>query len=378
MTSLGNHGRDESLEHQQDVSINPRETNMPWLTRATRCLCLALVIVAPFDIPAQETASYDVPGISAWSTSKTYGFLFHPERSTGESLSNPRDGMNTRLTRTITKLFISQTVPIAQVVGGQPSVMPNERNTTFTFFGGRTLQPGWTVKSVDLGGNFTYVQQPRLNTSDPSFRVRLAPGGSATLRKVVLNGPPGADWKEAFSAPVRKDYVINGTVAWNAARKYGFTFKPLRDGTIGFVTEPLDGVSTTYAAVPASREILDRCTEMPGYRALFEKAACIIGQVVGGNMSVTVPRTLDSRPRSVTFELFGAKKLSPGWIIKSVSVSNGTWVMQPQPGTSDLMMKLTLTSYGDTPAIGIVRSVTLEGPSNAASFEDAFRNAQNR
>jgi hypothetical protein len=286
--------------------------------------------------------------------------------------------MNTRLTRTVTKVFISQTVPIAQVVGGQPSVMPNERNTTFTFFGGRTLQPGWTVKSVDLGGNFTYVQQPRLNTSDPSFRVRLAPGGSATLRKVVLSGPVGADWKEAFSAPVRKDYVINGNVAWNAARKYGFTFKPLKEGTIGFVTEPLDGVATTYAAVPASREILDRCTEMPGYRALFEKAACILGQVVGGNMSVTVPRTLDSRPRSVTFELYGAKKLSPGWIIKSVSVSNGTWTLQPQPGSSDLMMRLTLTSYGDVPAIGIVRSVTLEGPSNASSFEDAFRNAQNR
>jgi hypothetical protein len=332
------------------------------------------------EVSAQGTASYEVPGISAWTTAKTYGFEFRPEAASGESVSRPFDGMNTRLTRTVTKLMLTSQVAVAQVVGGQPSVMPNERNTTFTFFGGRTLQPGWTVKSVDIGGNFTYVQQARLNTSDLSFRVRLAPGGSATLRKVVLNGPAGADWKDAFSAPVRKDYVINGTVAWNAARKYGFTFKPVPQSSTwsnGFVTDPPDGVATFFAVVPRNRDITYRCTELPGPRGAFEAAPCIVGQVVGGNMSVTAPINPRLTNQSVAFELFGSKKLSPGWIVKSVSVSNGTWTTQPQAGGNDLRMGLTVTSYGSNAATAIVRSVTLEGPSNAASFEDAFRNAQN-
>src|SRR5688572_33423815 len=94
--------------------------------------------------------------------------------------------MNTRLRRTETVLFKPVTKTVAQVVGGQPSVNQGERNTIFRMFAGRTLQPGWTVKSVDIGGNFTYVQQPRLGTTDLSFRVKLSPGGTATLRNVVL------------------------------------------------------------------------------------------------------------------------------------------------------------------------------------------------
>ena len=343
----------------------------------------ALVMSALFaaTLHAQD-ASYEVAGIVAWSTAKTYGFTFAPESNSGESVSRPLDGMNTRLTRTTKVLLTTQTLTVAQVVGGQPSVNPGERNTTFEFFGGRTLQPGWTVKSVDVGGNFTYIEQPRLGTSDLSFRVRLSPGGSATLRKIVLNGPANSDWKDAFSEPLRKDYVINGVVAWNAAKKYGFTFKPMPgQASYGIwkpvQTDPFDGVFTALY-VSIERRLLDgiRCTELPG-NYFGGSSRCILGQIVGGNMSVLPSLGASNQNMSVSFEMFGAKKLSPGWIVKSVSTSNGTWKRQPAYGSGDLSFILTVTSYGDNSANAIVRSITLEGPSNAASFEDAFKNSQN-
>lgn len=356
------------------------------LCRACRVGAIAvtvMTITAAAHLHAQGT-SYEVPGIVAWSTAKTYGFTFAPEASSGESVSRPLDGMNTRLTRTSKVLLTSQTFTVAQVVGGQPSVNPGERNTTFKFFAGRTMQPGWTVKSVDVGGNYTYVEQPRLGTSDLSFRVRLAPGGSATLRKIVLTGPAGADWKDAFSAPLRKDYVINGVVAWNAAQKYGFTFTPVYElstkdvGLVGSSTPRIiglpDGVSIAYV-LQTQRFVGMRCTEHKGSGTFPFPADCIIGQIVGGNMSVTVPVYARAESQSVAFKMFASKKLSPGWIVKSVSVSAGSWTQQPAYGSDDATFVLTLTSRGDVPAIAIVRSLTLEGPSNAASFEDAFKNA---
>lgn len=333
-----------------------------------------------------QDAVYDVPGISAWTTGKTYGFTFSPEARTGESVSRPLDGVNTRLTRSATVLLIPQTITVAQVVGGQPSVNPGERLTTFKFFGGKVLKPGWTVKSVDVGGNFTYVDQPGLGSSDLSFRMRLAPGGSATLRKVVLNGPAGATWKDAFSAsvqpdvvtaPVRKDYVINGVVAWNAAKKYGFTFQPLRTGSDwgekAGIAGATDGVFIALYATPLNRTLTWPCTPPPGDRT----SSCIVGQIVGGNMSVTAPINPERMEQSVSFEMFGWKRLSPGWIVKSVSISDGMWTKQPGYGSNDLSFILRLTSHVNSSAVAIVRSITLEGPSNAASIEDAFKNANN-
>ena len=99
---------------------------------------------------------------------------------------------------------------------------------------------------------------------------------------------------------------------------------------------------------------------------------CILGQVVGGNMSVTIPLTVGGQHAEV-FEMFGGKKLSPRWTVKSVDVSNGIWVRQPSAGTDDLSFKLKVTSYGDNAATANVRSITLVGPTNAASIEDAFK-----
>ena len=331
--------------------------------KAVRTLgSVAVWCVAGIGAAGAQGTSYTIPGISAWTTAKTYAFEFAPERNSGETVTQPFDGMNTRLRRTTTVLFKPVTVTVAQVVGGQPSVNQGERNTIFRMFAGRTLQPGWTVKSVDVGGNFTYVQQPRLGTSDLSFRVKLSPGGTATLKSIVLTGPAGADWKHAFSAPVRKDYVLNGVVAWNAAKKYGFLFFP--GDTSSRVQGPYDGV-LTYAWVAKSG--MDPCVLAPGSSGFV----CISGQIAGGNMSVPAARY----GRTIRFTMYGGKRLAPGWKVKSVGISNGTFVRQAVSGSDDLSFVVSLSSTDTRAATAIITSITLEGPSNAASFEDAFKNA---
>jgi len=330
-------------------------------------LWIAAALLAAGARTAGAQKDYTVPGITAWTTAKTYAFEFAPERNTGETVTQPFDGMNTRLRRTTTVLFKPVTVTVAQVVGGQPSVNQGERNTIFRMFAGRTLQPGWTVKSVDIGGNFTYVQQPRLGTSDLSFRVKLSPGGTATLKNIVLTGPAGADWKDAFSAPVRKDYVLNGVVAWNAAKKYGFQFYPTdRLGNADKVTIPRDGVLTVLWISKRDLAPLAPCTPRPGVLDL-----CILAQIAGGNLSVPV----HYNGYTAHFVMFAGKKLSLGWKVKSVSVSNGTFVRQAVSGSDDLSFVVSLTSSPTRAATAIITSITLEGPSNAASFEDAFKNA---
>lgn len=338
------------------------------MTPRSAGLCLAAAaLTAGAGIAVAQNANYTVPGISAWTTAKTYGFEFAPERNTGETVTQPFDGMNTRLRRTETVLFKPVTKTVAQVVGGQPSVNQGERNTIFRMFAGRTLQPGWTVKSVDIGGNFTYVQQPRLGTTDLSFRVKLSPGGTATLRNVVLTGPAGADWKDAFSAPVRKDYVINGVVAWNAAKKYGFLFHPTdQGGSTKKVMLPYDGVLTVLWIHKSDLPLFAPCVPRPDAYDI-----CILAQIAGGNLSVPAHKY----GYTARFVMFSGKKLAPGWLVKDVSISTGTFIRQAVTGSDDLSFVVELTSSPTRAATAIIRSITLEGPSNAASFEDAFKNA---
>lgn len=340
--------------------------------RAVRTLGLvAIGCIAGTQAAGAQGTNYTIPGISAWSTAKTYAFEFAPERNSGESVTQPFDGMNTRLRRTTTVLFKQETVTVAQVVGGQPSVNQGERNTIFRMFAGRTLQPGWTVKSVDVGGDFSYIQQPRLGTSDLSFRVKLSPGGTATLRNVVLTGPAGADWKDAFSAPVRRDYVINGVVAWNEAKKYGFQFWPeAPEGQALKIVNPRDGTLTLLIVEKDRTTPKYACPEY--INSVTRVVYCILGQIVGGNLSVPA---VPYNGRTVTFVMFGTKKLAPEWKVKSVDISNGTFVRQPVSGSDDLSFVLSLTSSGTRSSIGIIKTITLEGPSNAASFADAFKNA---
>lgn len=333
---------------------------------------LGIILVAfPMAVQGQPQAVYEIPGISAWNTGKMYGFTFAPVAASGESVTRPLDGMNTRLTRTVTKLMLTQKVQVAQVVGGQPSVNQGERNTTFELFGGRNLNPGWIVKSVEVKGNFTYVEQPRLGTNDLSFKVRLAPGGTATVAKVEMHGPAGADWKDAFGPSSMKEYVINGTVAWNAAKKYGLTFTPLKDGSGYESSASIVGLPDgTFTALIVKPTGFVRCTAPPGGPSLTFQG-CVLGQLAGGNMSVTMPFKDDGSNNTTVFEMFGTRKLSPRWTVKSVDVSNGT-ITLPASG-DNLRFRVKLSSYGDKSAVAIVRSITLVGPSSAASIEDAFK-----
>ena len=59
--------------------------------------------------------------------------------------------------------------------------------------------------------------------------------------------------------------------------------------------------------------------------------------------------------------------------VSSVSVSNGVFQKQAGAGTSDLSFVLVLTSKLNQPSNAVIQSITLTGPANAASFEDAFR-----
>ena len=159
-------------------------------------LVASLVAVVPAASTAQRQES-EIPGEQAWDYARGLGFEFYPEALSGETVSSPRDGSNTTLTRTASATLGTQSLRIAQVVHGRPSVMAGQRITTFTLFAGRTLNYGWTIKAVEITGDFTFVTQPPTSTSDPKFRIQVKPGGSATLRKIMLNGPLGAPWYEA-------------------------------------------------------------------------------------------------------------------------------------------------------------------------------------
>jgi hypothetical protein len=59
-------------------------------------LVVLIAALAPCVLSAQRS-TYEVPGIVAWTAAKTYGFTFSPEAASGESVTHPKDGLNTRL-----------------------------------------------------------------------------------------------------------------------------------------------------------------------------------------------------------------------------------------------------------------------------------------
>ena len=341
-------------------------------------LILSFLVLCPAATSAQRQDA-EIPGELAWEQARINGFEFYPEALIGETVSSPRDGDHTSLTKIMKGTLGTQTIRIAHVLGGRSFVMSDQRLVTFTLFGSRTLGNGWTVKSVEVSGNFTYVSQPQASTEDLKFRIQVKPGGSATVNKIVLNGPLGGHWEEAFrptsggtpaTATAVRNYVVSGTDAWNAARKRGFTFRPILRGTAiaGSTADGLriigapDGIATS---LEVSRENRRECAPgSPGF--------CIIGVVTNGQMGVAKPDQ-DNQENKVAFEMFGTRKLASGWTVSSVSVSNGVFQKQAGAGTSDLSFVLVLTSKLNQASSAVIQSITLTGPANAANFEDAFR-----
>lgn len=355
--------------------------------RASGVAALLLLVVAT-DGLAQYTAragrtisaDHSMNGISAWDAAKRNGFTFRPLTfASGQSVTRPRDGVNTRLQAPESTLFGTRTVTLAQVVGGNASVVRptrGSRTVTFEFFGGQKLAPGWKLKSVRLGGSYVWDRRPQLGTNDPSFRVKATSSsrttGAVRIRSLTLSGPYGAKAEDAFVG--RKTYTINGIEAWGVAKQYGFKFRPMAfDGGSWDlrVSTPHDGVQTRLTLFSASP--LVRRTRSCSKDA---EDNCIVAEVVGGNMLVYKP-LFSFRSETVKFRMFSGKRLASGWTVRSVSVSGGRWVRRPASGGDDLSFELELTSYPDRVASVNVRSITLEGPSNATGWQEAFQNARN-
>ncbi|MGE0552806.1 MAG: hypothetical protein AB7R55_05200 [Gemmatimonadales bacterium] len=347
---------------------------------------LAWPAVVPGQAPALTTRSrqqsYTIPGINAWSEAKTQGFTFQPlTYGSGQTVTSPRDGVNTRLTTQTQIGLRRQTVTLAQVVGGNASVVrpgSGSRTVTFEFFGGRTLAPGWSVESVQLGGSYTWDRRVTTGGQDLSFRVKAtsyaSTTGSVIVRSVTLRGPAGANWADAFEG--RRQWTISGISAWGTARSYGFTFAPLEGSAPSLPQVRLDGTPDGVNTLLVTRNPLPNPNPCEVYvRVDLVRAQCIHAKVVGGNALVNPP-TGNQASYPVSFEMFGGKRLGPGWIIKSLRVSNGTFVQQPRYDSDDASFVLRLTSQRGQPAArASVTSLVLEGPGTASSWQEAFRTA---
>lgn len=334
-----------------------------------------------------STKDFAINGIEAWSTARTNGFTFRPMTyASGQSVSRPYDGVNTRLYRQYRDMFGRlKTVNMAAIVGGNPNVSDSRATVTFELFGGQTLAPGWSIQSVQLSGSYVWDRRVQAGSQNPSFRIKVTGSNSVTIRSVTLRGPSGANWQDAFVG--RKTYTLTGIDAWSVAKQYGFQFTPTVEDFKpadwnpgdGFytsrlqVTSPADGVNTQLLVVfEKGLTSSARCARVLQYGAV----GCAVASVVGGNASVHVPIYDIWRSQTIIFEMFAGKRLAQGWTVRQVELSSGSWLRRPAAGSDDLSMKFSVTSYVGRPASALVRTVVLEGPSNATGWQNAFRDAQ--
>ena len=100
--------------------------------------------------------------------------------------------------------------------------------------------------------------------------------------------------------------------------------------------------------------------------------------VVGGNMIANCPHVgedySDNDPTR-DFRMFAGKALAPGWAVREVTVTGGSWVERPVPGSGSLgfVYRLTLTEWRYRSVSGVVTRIVLEGPASGSSWQDAFK-----
>ncbi len=355
----------------------------------------ALVTVALAALPIQAAAQrnlttrllersqdYEVPGVQAWAVARANGFTFRPvPNGQGQSVAKPHDGVNTRLIASVPDQRLgglrNVRATVASVVGGNMSVSRPSWTATFEMFGSRTLAPGWSVQEVELSGSYVWERRPADGSPDLSFRVKLSSAGAsatAIIRTVTLRGPAGKDWQDAFVG--RRLFTINGIEAWAVAHRYGFEFHPkvfvsrVNGREIGGLNTR-DGVRSVYTWSPRDFGSLWKpgCHKVPGI-----EGRCLIAQVTGGVMSMP-PQDRENVPNEWTseFVMFGAQRLAPGWVVKDVRVTRGQMIHSPALGTDDLSFEVSLRAYQTQSVSAHVRTITLEGPSDATSWEEAFR-----
>ena len=308
------------------------------------------------------TESHTIGGVQAWAVARTNGFTFRPVTAgSDQSVARPYDGVNTRLVATVpdNRFGGLRTIraTVASVVGGNMSVSRRSWTATFEMFGDRTLAPGWSVEEVKLSGSYVWDRRPAEGSDDLSFRVKSSSGNSTSsviVRSVTLRGPAGADWQDAFVG--RQVYTITGTEAWATAKTYGYEFNPVPEYDDVRLYGGLDGTRTYMKQDGAG------CGRYGSANA----------EVVGGNMISHCPQKLPNNHRDETtdFRMFAGKTLASGWTVREIVVTGGSWVERPAPGSTSLEFVYRLTRAGTS---ALVTRIVLEGPSDAPSWEDAFK-----
>ncbi len=70
------------------------------------------------------------------------------------------------------------------------------------FSGGKKLKNPWKLKALTFTptmiGKFVYVKTPAYNTNDPHFAIQSIVELKGELTTIVLTGPEGSDWRDAF------------------------------------------------------------------------------------------------------------------------------------------------------------------------------------
>ncbi len=338
-------------------------------------VALALLTAAAAAVPLGHSApppgmaDYTITGIQAWGEAKGNGFEFMPTAGSGQRVSRPYDGVQTYLQESERDIFGNTTWKnIAAITGGTMTVYrpsSGSRTVTFNLFLNRTLAPGWSVVSADQSGG-VWDKRPTAGGTDLSMRIRATAyadrTGSASVTSIVLRGPAGQTWNKAFEG--RRLFTISGIEAWSTAKTYGFTFSPVKEHPDERISNALDGVNTGVT------QDGNACREY------------YLAQVVGGNMVAHCawrdPNAssghLAAFDMTRDFLMFGGKGLAPGWVVKSVTVSGGSWVQRPATDATRLEFVYRLTLPGVvTGTNATISQIVLEGPSSAASYQDAFK-----
>jgi len=323
------------------------------------------------------TASHTITGIEAWSIARTNGFEFRPHASGDEWTTYPYDGVQTVLKaerlHSLAGLFQTDTVTVARVVGGNMTVdrpSSGSRTVTFTMFGGGRLSSGWTVEDVRLRGG---TWKKRAEGNDLSIEVEATAYANrpATVRveSITLRGPAGQPWSAAFEG--RRTWTISGIEAWATAKNYGYEFHPVVEYDDEVLRNGVDGTSS---------EVVQRDRPCSRAAGLVGKAVPF-ATVVGGNMIANCShwageaRDWSDNDPTRDFRMFAGKALAPGWAVRDVTVTGGSWVERPAPGSGSLafVYRLTLPRGRVQSVTGIVTRVVLEGPASASSWQDAFK-----
>ncbi len=150
------------------------------------------------------------------------------------------------------------------------------------------------------------------------------------------------------------------------AKEYGYEFHPVKEHDDEVLSGGVDGTNSRVDQGGPSRECY------------------VLARVVGGNMIAQCPYRRPGRgiiesddfDDTRDFRMFTGKALAPGWIVRDIVVSGGTWIDRPEPGATSLEFSYRLTiakRFYDRSTSARVTRIVLEGPASASSWEDAFK-----